>query len=155
VLIKLGVADGFAGGLAFAEGLRAAEACADWGFDAIEISQGLRGKRYAETEFRTGIQKLEKEAYFRNWCRLVKAAVAVPVMMVGGLRTPALMEEILQSGEADFISMCRPLIREPDLPARWQAGDPAVPACISCNRCFDEILKGVPLHCAVSAQNAG
>jgi len=153
VLIKLGVADGFAGGLEFAEGLCAAKACADWGFDAIEVSQGLRGRRYGQTEFRTGIQTLAKEAYFGQWCRQVKAAVAVPVMMVGGLRTPQLIDQILQEGQADFVSLCRPLIREPDLPARWQAGDLKVPACISCNRCFEALLKGIPLHCVVAVQN--
>jgi len=39
------------------------------GFDAIEISQGLRGKRYSQTEFRTKIKKPDQQGYFRSWCR--------------------------------------------------------------------------------------
>lgn len=151
VMIKLGVADGFPGGLAFSEGKLAATQCAAWGFDAIEISQGLRGGRYSQTEFRTGITKVSREAYFRNWCLEVKRSVTIPVMMVGGLRSYSLMTEILQNGEADHISFSRPLIREPDIPNRWKQNDFSKPACISCNRCFDSLLKGIPLKCILAS----
>jgi 2,4-dienoyl-CoA reductase-like NADH-dependent reductase (Old Yellow Enzyme family) len=49
--------------------------------------------------------------------------VNVPIMMVGGLRTFALMEEVIQKGEADFISLCRPLIKEPHIINEWKVGD--------------------------------
>jgi len=48
--------------------------------------------------------------------------VNVPVMMVGGLKTFELMEEVIQEGEADFISMCRPMIKEPDIVNKWKDG---------------------------------
>ena len=149
VMVKLGVADGFPQGLQFADGCRAAVACADWGFDALEISQGLRGKHYSQTEFRTAVDGPKREAYFRHWCREVKSRVAVPVMMVGGLRRLDLMEAIIGNGEADFIALCRPLVREPDLIARWTGGDREKPACISCNACFDALLNLRPLACAI------
>ena len=154
VLVKLGVADGFPEGLTFPEGLAAAEQCAAWGFDAIEISQGLRGKRYHQTEFRTRIKGPEQEGYFRNWCRQVKKAVPVPVMMVGGLRRLSLMTEIIRNGEADFVSLSRPLIREPDLIRRWERGEDVHPACISCNLCFEALLKGIPLQCLLESKAA-
>ena len=94
VLIKIGVQDGFPGGLEFQEGKMAAQFLAQQGYDALEISSGLRGKGYENTEFKTGISRPEREAYFRDWCREIKLAVKVPVMMVGGLRTPALLEEV-------------------------------------------------------------
>ena len=149
ILVKLGVADGFSGGLDFTEGREAAIRCARWGFDAIEVSQGLRGKRYAETEFRCGIRKRNDEGYFRQWAREIQAAVSVPVIMVGGIRSPEFVEEVLEKGEAAFVAISRPLIREPDLIARWQSGDLRPATCLSCNRCFDAILKGNTLHCAM------
>lgn len=154
VMIKIGVADGFAGGLEFTEGKAAAVSCAEWGFDAVEISQGLRGKRYGQTEFRTKIKGPDQEGYFRNWCREIKEAVDIPVMMVGGLRSPGMMAEIIQNREADFISLSRPLIREPDIIGRWEKGQGDRPTCISCNLCFEALLNGVPLHCAY-ASNIG
>ena len=148
VMIKIGVADGFPEGLQFSEGKAAAVLCANWGFDAIEISQGLRGKRYGQTEFRTKIKSSEQEGYFRPWCKEIKEAVDIPVMMVGGLRSFEMMAEAIRNREADFISLCRPLIREPDMIGRWEKGEGDAPSCVSCNLCFEALLKGMPLHCA-------
>jgi 2,4-dienoyl-CoA reductase-like NADH-dependent reductase (Old Yellow Enzyme family) len=147
VLIKLGVEDGFPEGLGFAEGRRAARILAQAGYDALEISSGLRGKGYATTEFKTGISRREREAYFRNWCRDIKPAVNVPVIMVGGLRSPELMEETLQNKEADLLALSRPLIKEPALINDWQNGNRHRATCISCNQCFEALLKGEALRC--------
>ena len=147
LFLKLGVQDGFTGGLEFSEGLQAAVELAQCGYEALEISQGLRGKFYEETEFRTGIDRLEKEAYFRGWARDVKKCVKVPVMMVGGLRTLELMEEVVRNGEADFVSLCRPLIREPGIINEWKRGSRRRAACISCNKCLETIRRGEALAC--------
>ena len=147
VLIKFGVHDGCSGGLEFKEGKQAAQLLAQWGFDALEISQGLRGKAYEETEFKTNINSLDREAYFRPWCREIKDLVDVPIMMVGGLRTFDLMEEIIKSGDADFISLSRPLIREPGIINEWKSGNRHRAACISCNGCLEALRKGEGLYC--------
>ena len=147
VLIKLGVEDGFPGGLQFTEGLEAAGLCAEWGYDGLEISQGLRGEEFSGTEFRTKINKVEQEAYFRQWSKEVRKLVTVPVMMVGGLRTFELMEEVVQNGEADFVSLSRPFIREPGLVKSWENGSRRRATCISCNKCIGAMFRGVPLQC--------
>jgi 2,4-dienoyl-CoA reductase-like NADH-dependent reductase (Old Yellow Enzyme family) len=155
VLIKLGVADGFPGGLTFEEGLSAAVELAELGYDALEISQGLRGKGYAQAEFRTKVDRPGGEAYFRDWTRAVKAGVEVPVMMVGGLRDLGLMEEVIERGEADLVSLSRPLIREPHLVAEWRAGSRRRPACISCNQCYEALRRLEPLRCIQEEKNQG
>jgi 2,4-dienoyl-CoA reductase-like NADH-dependent reductase (Old Yellow Enzyme family) len=147
VLIKIGVQDGFPGGLGFEEGKEAALRLARWGYDSLEISSGLRGPGYENAEFRTRINRTDREAYFRSWCREIKPEVSVPVMMVGGLRTPALMEEVLENGEADLIALSRPLIKEPGLVNEWRAGHLHRATCISCNKCFEALLKGEKLRC--------
>jgi len=147
VLVKIGVADSFPGGLDYREGKRAAQTLAEWGFDALEISSGLRGRGYENAEFRPGINRLDREAYFRDWCKDIKRSVSAPVMMVGGLRTFDLMEQVVQNHETDFISLCRPLIREPEIINDWKNKDRHGATCISCNKCFDELLKGEELHC--------
>ena len=153
VLIKIGVADEVPGGLELAEGRQAVQLLAQWGFDAAEISQGLRGRKFEGTEFRTGISSLDQEGYFRDWCTEVKGQVRLPIMMVGGLRTFELMEEIVLRGEADLISLCRPLIREPGIIDEWKGGQRQRAACISCNMCLAALLgKGV-LHCPQQKSN--
>ena len=146
LMIKLGVQDGFSGGLELPEGLAAARACAEWGFDAIEVSQGLRGRSYQETEFRTDLKTPDRQGYFKDWSQAVKKRVSVPVIMVGGLRSPEMMEQLIQDGQADLLALCRPLIREPDIVRRWKMGQAQDSACISCNKCYEAVRKG-PLRC--------
>lgn len=147
LLIKIGVQDGFLGGLEFKEGKLATKFLAELGFDALEISGGLRGPTYKDTEFRTKINDLTREAYYRNGCCEIKKEVDVPVMLVGGLRTFELMEEIVQNQEADFISLSRPLIREPNIINDWKRGDRHRAKCISCNKCLEGLRKGEALGC--------
>ncbi len=149
VLIKLGVEDGFGGGLTLAEGMEAAQALAETGYDALEISSGVRGEKYSGTEYKIKINKPSREGYFRSWARETKKLVNVPVMAVGGLKSIAMMEETIQSKEADFISLCRPLISEPALISEWKREPQKKPRCVYCNKCLEELHRGVPLHCVV------
>jgi 2,4-dienoyl-CoA reductase-like NADH-dependent reductase (Old Yellow Enzyme family) len=150
VLIKLGVADGFAGGLTFDEGQAIAGHCMALGFDAVEVSSGLRGQSYAETEFRTGIRKPEEEAYFRSWAAEIRQSASVPVITVGGLRRMETLQRVLDAGQADLVALSRPLICEPDLIDRWRRGNAEPSRCISCNQCFEALLEGRRLGCVVS-----
>ena len=154
VLIKIGVEDGFPGGLSLEEGLRAARTLAREGYDSLEISSGLRGPKYQGTEFRTGVDRPGQEAYFRAWAAQAKNEVDVPVMMVGGLRSFEMMEEIITNQEADLISLCRPLIREPGLVRTWMDGRRRRPDCISCNQCYENINTGAGLACLVEQRRA-
>jgi len=71
----------------------------------------------------------------------------VPIMLVGGVRSLEKMEGVLASGAADYFSMARPLIREPDLPNRWASGDRQRAACVSCSGCFAPARKGEGIRC--------
>ena len=95
------------------------------------------------------VSKAEGESYFLKYAQ--KLRVKVPVILTGGNRNVDRLEQILQAGPPDFVAMARPLIREPDLPARWQArkGDPGA-ACISCNRCLDGFRQGKITRCRVN-----
>jgi 2,4-dienoyl-CoA reductase-like NADH-dependent reductase (Old Yellow Enzyme family) len=142
VWMKMGLRDYTDDGLEVAEGLEALKALIAEGLSAVEVSSGF-GARSARTA-RPGD---EEDPYFRAESAAAKGAVDVPVMLVGGIRSLGMAEDILNSGHADMISMCRPLIREPDLIARWQGGDTAPSKCISCNKCLAAGVKGEPLRC--------
>jgi 2,4-dienoyl-CoA reductase-like NADH-dependent reductase (Old Yellow Enzyme family) len=96
---------------------------------------------------------VDKEAYFRDWCRTIKGRIDVPLIMVGGLRTFTLMEEIVRNGEADFVALCRPLIREPGIINEWRSDKNRKAACISCNRCYEALYRGVSLRCIVEEES--
>ena len=65
-----------------------------------------------------------------------------------------LLEQLVAEGATDYISLSRPLIREPHLVARWRAGDAAPARCISDNGCFDPPEGCVGLVCAVEERQA-
>lgn len=148
IFIKLGVEDLLPGGLQFAEGKSVAKLIVGYGYDALEISQGLQDMTdWAKTSVRT-VMRSSDEAYFRLWAREIKKLVDKPIIMSGGLRDYAMIKEIIEGEEADLVGMCRPLIRETDLINRWQRGDTRRATCISCNKCLTElVMKGEPLEC--------
>jgi 2,4-dienoyl-CoA reductase-like NADH-dependent reductase (Old Yellow Enzyme family) len=71
----------------------------------------------------------------------------VPIILVGGNRSFQVAERIVEEGVADYISMSRPLIREPDLINRWRSGDLTKAACVSDNLCFQPLYKGKGIYC--------
>jgi len=88
------------------------------------------------------------EGYNLEAAKKVKPALGdVPLILVGGLRRTSHMEEILEQGYADFISMSRPFIREPDLVRKFEEGKAEEVSCISCNKCFAAMIADRPIRC--------
>jgi 2,4-dienoyl-CoA reductase-like NADH-dependent reductase (Old Yellow Enzyme family) len=77
-----------------------------------------------------------QEAYFVPWARALRAHVNIPIIAVGGMRRTETMRGVIESGDADFISMARPYIREPDLAAQLAGGRTGLVDCVSCNICL-------------------
>lgn len=148
VMIKLNAADHLEGGLEFQDALYAARQLDSAGVDAIEVSSGtpVSGD---DGPAREKINKPEKEAYNLELAIAMKENVSCPVMAVGGFRSFDVARNAIEKSGMDFISMSRPLIREPDLPARWQQGDRTTAKCISCNKCFMPGLKEGGIYCVV------
>ncbi len=72
----------------------------------------------------------------------------IPMSLVGGVRTVYRMNEILDEKSADFISLSRPLIREPFLVKRIREGKVTIAACDSCNKCLIcTSLLNLPIRC--------
>ncbi len=93
-----------------------------------------------------GVNDLEEQSYFKD--AAVALELDIPVILTGGNRTPDALNEILDTGEIDFIGISRPLIREPDLANKWLSGATSGTACISCNQCIqmDNLMSGMKCH---------
>jgi len=152
IIIKLGLQDAFLNeGLTFLEGKKLAILMESFGFDAIEISQGLQDFNSWDGTPMRMVNKIEDEAYFRKWSREIKKEVKIPVILTGGLKSYEIIDEIIRNKEADFVGLCRPLIREENLVNRWQMGDCEKAKCTSCKMCITELLmQGKPLECYVN-----
>ena len=147
VLIKLNAHDFLEGSTTEVDSTYLAAALADAGIDGIEVSGGTPGSGKLGP-VRSPIDRPEDEAYFLPQARALRAAAPdVPLILVGGVRSPERIEAILAGGEVDGVALCRPLIREPALPNRWRDGDRTRAACRSCTGCFGPARKGDGIRC--------
>jgi NADPH-dependent 2,4-dienoyl-CoA reductase/sulfur reductase-like enzyme len=89
------------------------------------------------------------EGIFLEYAAHIKAEVNVPVIAVGRLGDPELAMRVVDSGQADFVALGRPLIADPDWVAKAQSGAP-VRRCLSCNGCVDGMRGGDQLRCVVN-----
>ena len=148
IIIKFNTMDFLPDGIDIIEATKVGEILSKIGFDAIETSGGMweavtQGQEQIGwapvimPESRTEIRSKDQEAYFLPGAIALKDQIKNPIILVGGLKSFDKIEEILESGNADFISLSRPLIRQPDLPNLWLSGSGKNTAeCISCNGCL-------------------
>ena len=111
--IKLNSADFQKGGFAESESIEVIQALAQAGIDLFEISGGT----YETPVMSVGTEKessRRREAYFLEFAEKVRAVVSTPLMVTGGFRTRAGMEEALNQGALDLIGLARPLALDPD-----------------------------------------
>jgi 2,4-dienoyl-CoA reductase-like NADH-dependent reductase (Old Yellow Enzyme family) len=145
VLLKINAQDFLPGGLSADDAIAVAAVLAEAGIDAIELSGGTRfsGKR---THVRT---TRDDEVFYLQEAKAYKKSITAPLMLVGGIRSFEVAERLVDEGTTDYVSLSRPLIREPDLIHRWRSGDLRKSACISDNGCFKPGLAGEGIYCVV------
>lgn len=161
VFAKMNACDYVETGIELPEALTLGKIFEDVGYVGLEVSSGMwetitrdpkviGWKAERITEARKRIKTVKDEAYHREFARAFKKKLKkTKIILIGGLKTPALMEEILAQKDADLVSLSRPLIREADLPNRWLAGYTKKAACISCNMCLETLVEENGLRCHV------
>ena len=130
VAVKLNSADFQKGGFAFEDSLQVAAWLEEAGVDLIEISggtyeqprlMGLEGMEEAE-EQQVAQSTMMREAYFVDFALAMQEQVSVPLMVTGGFRQRAAMEQAVAGGGADLVGLGRPMCVMTDAPARLLAG---------------------------------
>jgi len=175
ITAKLNMDDGVPGGLWLDESLQVAQWLeVDGSLDALELTAGssLLNPMYLFTgeapvrDFaaafpapqRWGIRLAGKaflreygyrEAYLLDRARQFRAALGMPLILLGGISDRATMDLAMAEGFA-FVAMARALLREPDLPRRLQADPQAKSLCIHCNKCMPTIYRGTRCVLATS-----
>jgi 2,4-dienoyl-CoA reductase-like NADH-dependent reductase (Old Yellow Enzyme family) len=145
VWIKLTTGDYLPGAMDINEAVSMARLAEKAGFFAIEPSCGsIIGNWKSRGPNNAGDWK---EGYNLDRVVRMKKAVKIPVVALGGLRRLKMIENILHAGKADFISMSRPFLAEPDLLDRWASGDHTPSRCTLCNGCFNLFWGNRPIRC--------
>lgn len=138
VMIKINYSDIADGGITEADVLWYCMELDKRGIDAIEVSSGI-GVDKASGSVQGG---RTDEAFNADYAKALAAHVKTAIISVGGYRLPETITRILNEKAIDAVSLCRPLIREPDLPARWEAGSTERSSCTSCSSCFRSKVLG-------------
>lgn len=76
----------------------------------------------------------------------IKNALSIPVIVVGGIHKLVDMKNIIETNKADYISLCRPFICEPNLVRKLHEGKQAEARCIMCNYC-GLVIEKEPTKC--------
>jgi 2,4-dienoyl-CoA reductase-like NADH-dependent reductase (Old Yellow Enzyme family) len=149
ILVKLNSDDAIEGGLTLEDAVQVGKMLQTEGIDAIEISGGTI---VTGDHCQKDIDSEEKEAYWKKAARVFKQKLDVPLILVGGVRSFHLAEQLMDEGYADYISMSRPFIREPGLVNRWASGDRSKATCLSDNLCRGPLMDGGGIYCVVEKQ---
>jgi 2,4-dienoyl-CoA reductase-like NADH-dependent reductase (Old Yellow Enzyme family) len=167
ILAKVNMDDGVRRGLRLAEAVQVARWLeADGSVDALEMTAGssLLNPMYLfkgpaplgefaaamRQPVRTGVRLFGRarlhsypyrDGYLLPDAKQVRAAVRLPMVLLGGVTNRAVMDEAMAAG-FQFVAMARALLREPDLVNRLQADPAARSLCSHCNRCMPTIYSG-------------
>jgi len=82
----------------------------------------------------------------------LKAEVAIPVVASNRINTPEQAEQLIADGQADMVSLARPLLADPDFVAKAASGASSkINTCIGCNQaCLDNAFTGRLTTCMVN-----
>ena len=169
VLIKINARDPVPRGVTPDETVETCKMLEKLGIDAIEVSDGIdelikggiptdvimRDRNlFQKIMIRFLIETMVKkharlvEGYHLPDAANVRKNVKVPVIAVGALRRREMMEHAIASGQADYVALSRPFIRQPNLVNLMEKDDGDPIQCISCNRCALEMIVHLkPLRC--------
>lgn len=172
VIAKLNMSDGVTGGFWVEESVEVARMLeADGTLDALELTGGssLQNPMYlfrGEAPIHEMGQSMPKavalglklfgrfffksypfeEAYFRSYARQFRAALTMPLILLGGINRRDTIDQAMAEG-FEFVAMGRGLLRDPDLINQMAKGERDASLCIHCNKCMASIYQGT--HCVL------
>jgi 2,4-dienoyl-CoA reductase (NADPH2) len=125
--------------------LAAALAAADT-VDAINVGIGWHEARIPT------VQLLVPHGAWRPWTHAIREATSVPVIASNRINTLALADELLAAGDADFVSLARPFLADPEIVVKGRERPPrAVNVCIACDQaCIDRSIFDQRVSCVVN-----
>ncbi|HUJ34161.1 MAG TPA: FAD-dependent oxidoreductase [Solirubrobacteraceae bacterium] len=145
VVFRMSGASLVEGGPSFDEVLELARAlAADGAVDALNVGMGWHESRVPT------VQALVPHGAWRPWARAIREAVDIPVIASNRINAVALADAVIGAGDADFVSMARPFLADPEI-VRKARDSRATNVCIACNQaCIDRSIFDKRVSCVVN-----
>jgi 2,4-dienoyl-CoA reductase-like NADH-dependent reductase (Old Yellow Enzyme family)/thioredoxin reductase len=123
--------------------------------DIIHVSVAVHGTLSDDGWLATSPGMFSAEGALVEYAAWIKKSVAKSrVATVGSLTNPAQMEEIIASGQADFVAIARGLLADPDLPNKARAGRADdIRVCLRCMSCWSNLMSG-GMFCAINPETS-
>lgn len=133
------------------EGLKAAKLLESYGYDALDTDVGTYDAWWWNHP-----PMYQKKGLYREYCKMVKDVVDIPVFCAGRMDNPDMALEAIENGECDVIDLGRPLLADPDYCNKLRCGKiTQIRPCISCHEgCMGRVASYSLLNCAVNPQAA-
>ncbi|HUG03242.1 MAG TPA: NADPH-dependent 2,4-dienoyl-CoA reductase [Steroidobacteraceae bacterium] len=146
IIYRLSMLDLVEGGGSWDEVIELAQAVEQAGATIINTGIGWHEARIPT------IATMVPRAAFSWVTRRLRGAVSVPLVTSNRINDPAVAESLLASGDADLVSMARPLLADPEFVAKAAAGrSDEINTCIACNQaCLDLVFENQVATCLVN-----
>ncbi|WP_157669572.1 NADPH-dependent 2,4-dienoyl-CoA reductase [Chitinibacter sp. GC72] len=146
VIFRISLLDLVQDGGTFAEAVQLAKALEAAGVTLLNTGIGWHEARIPT------IATMVPRAAFSWVTRALKAHVGIPLIAVNRINTPEVAEQILAAGDADLVSMARPLLADPQFMLKAEQGkSEQINTCIACNQaCLDHVFEGKTASCLVN-----
>ncbi len=145
IVYRLSGADLVPGGASFEEVIALASRLASGPADALNVGIGWHEARVPT------VQSGVPHGAWAPWARAVRDAVKVPVIASNRVNTAELADALVADGFADFVSMARPFLADPQFVRKCRDdARPRVNVCIACNQCIDQSIFDQRVSCAVN-----
>ena len=133
------------------EGLKAAKLLESYGYDALDTDVGTYDAWWWNHP-----PMYQKKGLYREYCKMVKEVVDIPVFCAGRMDNPDMALEAIENGECDVIDLGRPLLADPDYCNKLRCGKiTQIRPCISCHEgCMGRVASYSLLNCAINPQAA-
>ena len=98
------------------------------------------------------IATMVPRAAFTWVTRKLKPEVSLPLITTNRINTPEVAEQVLENGDADMVSMARPLLADPEFVNKAASGQSdRINTCIACNQaCLDHVFNNERASCMVN-----
>lgn len=149
ILYRLSSAEFVEGGLTIEDTKVFAQVLVEAGINALHVSGGV----YESSAMIIPPAAVPQGVYAENAAAIKKAIdSAVPVMVVGRIKSPWMAEKIIAEGKADLVAMGRALLGDPNFPNRVAEGRTlAIRRCIGCNQgCIDRLFQDKDIACMIN-----
>ena len=146
LIYRLSMLDLVEGGSSWGEVVALARAVEGAGATIINTGIGWHEARIPT------IATMVPRAAFTWVTRRLKGEVSIPLVTSNRINDPAVAERVLAAGDADLVSMARPLLADPDFVAKAAANRAdEINTCIACNQaCLDLVFENAVATCLVN-----